>query len=273
MNLTDSLCVITGAGSGIGRATATAFAQRGARLVISDVDWARLDQVARELGPAVVLARTLDVGDRAQVAALAADVHALQPAADVVVNNAGVGQEGGILDTSLDDWDHTLRVNLMGVVYGCHYFVPAMVARGRGHVINLSSVLGYHAAPRVVAYQASKFGVLGLTLSMRAELAATGVHATAICPGMIATAIIDGTRFAGADAETARSRVAAQFRQRGLPPSAVADAIVDCVGKDVAVRPVGRDAWAAYGLRLAPQVVGDRINGFITRQLQKARGR
>jgi NAD(P)-dependent dehydrogenase (short-subunit alcohol dehydrogenase family) len=271
MNLTDSLVVVTGAGSGIGRATAAAFAKRGARLVVSDVDPARLDDVARELGGAVMLAKAVDVGDRVQVAALAAAVHAIQPAADVLVNNAGVGQEGGILDTSLDDWDFTLRVNLMGVVYGCHYFVPAMVARGRGHVVNLSSVLGYHAAPRVVAYQASKFGVLGLTLSMRAELATTGVHATAICPGMIATAIIDRTRFAGANPETARSRVAAEFHKRGLPPTAVADAIVDAVGKDVAVRPVGRDAWAAYGLRLAPRLIGDRINGYIPRQMQKAR--
>ena len=114
----------------------------------------------------------------------------------------GTGFDNGVInaaDTTLDAGEKvTLRVNLMGVVHGCHYFVPAMVERGHGHVVNISSVLGYHGAPRVVAYQASKFAVLGLTLSMRAELASTGVHATAICPGMIATAIIDRTRFAGA---------------------------------------------------------------------------
>lgn len=272
MKLEDSLCVVTGAGSGIGRATSQALARRGARLAISDVDEARLAAVKAELGAAVVLAKQVDVGERAQVAAFAADVHAIQPAADVVINNAGVGQEGGILDTALDDWDFTLRVNLMGVVYGCHHFVPAMVARGRGHVVNLASVLGYYPAPRVIAYQASKFAVLGLTLSMRAELIGTGVHATAICPGMIATAIIDRTRFAGRDdAERARTRVAAEFEKRGAQPSTVADAIVGALGKDVAIRPVGRDAWAAYGaMRLAP-MLSDRVGKFITQRLQRAR--
>ena len=274
MNLQDSLCVVTGAGSGIGRATATAFAKRGARVVISDVDEARLAEVARELGGAVALAHRVDVGDRDAVAAFAAEVHRLQDGVDVLVNNAGVGQEGGILDTSLADWDFTLRVNLMGVVYGCHHFVPAMVRRGRGHVVNLSSVLGYHATPRVVAYQASKFAVLGLTLSMRAELEPTGVRATAICPGMIATAIIDGTRFSASDAAKARAQTAATFKARGLPPSAVADAIVGVLGKDVAIRPVGGDAWAGWAMaRLAPRLVGDRVTRFIKGRVDQARAR
>ncbi len=272
MKLSDSLCVVTGAGSGIGRATAQAFAKRGARLVISDIDPARLDDVARELGAAVVLARQVDVGDRTAVAALATAVHAIQPGVDVLVNNAGVGQQGGILDTSLDDWDFTLRVNLMGVVYGCHYFVPAMVARGRGHVVNVSSMLGFFAAPRVVAYQASKFAVLGMTLSMRSELAGTGVRATAICPGLIATAIIGGARFAATDdVETTRASVAEQFHKRGAAPSTVADAIVAAIGKDVAVRPVGPDAWASWGVaRLMPRL-GDRIGKLITSRLDKTR--
>jgi len=271
MNLRDSLCVVTGAGSGIGRATATALARRGARVVIADLDGARLAEVTRELGDAVVLSRQVDVGDRAQVADLAGAVHAIQHGVDVLVNNAGVGQEGGILDTTLDDWDFTLRVNLMGVVYGCHYFVPAMVARGRGHVVNLSSVLGYYATPRVIAYQASKFAVHGLTLSMRAELAGSGVNVTAICPGMIATAIIDRTRFAGSAAETARARVADVFQRRGEKPSVVAEAILGVVGKDVAVRPVGRDAWAGWGVsRLVPRL-GDRIGKAIAGRLKQAR--
>ncbi|MBK9035709.1 MAG: SDR family NAD(P)-dependent oxidoreductase [Myxococcales bacterium] len=271
MNLDNALCVVTGAGSGIGRATAAALAARGARLVISDIDQARLDDVARELGAAVVLARVVDVGDRAQVAALAEACHAIQPGVDVLVNNAGVGQAGGVLDTSLDDWDFTLRVNLMGTVYGCHYFVPAMVARGRGHVVNVSSMLGFMPSPWVIAYQASKFAVLGLTLSMRSELAGSGVRATAICPGMINTAIVDDTRFSARN-QGLRGPVAQSFSDRGWPPSRVADAIVGVLGTDTAVRPVGPEAWFAWGLtRLAPRLISDRLTRLMTRRLEKHR--
>jgi len=265
MRFDDQLVVITGAASGIGKATAHAFAAGGARLALSDVDAARLDAVAAELGKAVVLARRVDVGDRAQMAAFADEVHALGPAADVVVNNAGVGQQGGVLDTSLDDWDWTLRVNLMGVVHGCHFFTPKMVERGRGHVVNLSSVLGLYAPPTSIAYTASKFAVLGLTLSMRGELAGTGVRATAICPGMIDTSIVADGRFApGRD--RFKEVVGRQFKKRGYPPAVVASAIVDAIGKDVAVRPVTREAWALYGLtRFAPRAVGDALGKAFTR--------
>ena len=271
MNLDNALCVVTGAGSGIGRATAAALAARGARLVISDIDAARLDAVAAELGPAVVLARRVDVGDREQVAALAEACHTIQPGVDVLINNAGVGQSGGILDTPLADWDFTLRVNLMGVVYGCHYFVPAMVARGRGHVVNLSSMLGFYPTPRVIAYQASKFAVLGLTLSMRAELAGTGVHATAICPGMIDTAIIETGRFTETDGKLREA--ALRTFKKGWSPTRVASAIVDAIGTRPAVRPVGPEAWAALGVvRLAPRFVADGLTRLAQKRIAKMRG-
>lgn len=271
MKLDGALAVVTGAGSGIGRATAVALAAKGARVVITDVDRARLDAVATELGAAVALAEVVDVGDRAAMAALAEACHRLQPGVDVLVNNAGIGQSGGILDTPLADWDQTLRVNLMGVVYGCHYFVPAMVARGRGHVVNLSSMLGFFPTARVVAYQASKYAVLGMTLSMRAELAATGVRATAICPGMINTAIIDGGLFA--QGEGLRAAARRQF-QKGWPPTRVADAIVSVLGTDTAIRPVGPEAWAAWGLeRLAPRALGDRVKRRMQAQVDKLVGR
>ena len=269
MKLDNALCVVTGAGSGIGRATAVALAQRGARLVLTDIDLHRLDTVSRELGAAVVLAKVVDVGDRVQMAALAEECHQLQAGVDVLINNAGVGQASGILDTSLADWDQTLRVNLMGVVYGCHFFVPAMVARGRGHVVNLSSMLGFFPTPRVIAYQASKFAVLGLTLSMRTELAGTGVNATAICPGLINTSIIDTGMFADAELRPAAQK---QF-QKGWPPSRVAAAIVAALGTNAAVRPVGPEAWLAWGVeRMAPRFVGDQIGRAMQRRLAKLRG-
>ena len=141
MKLQDKLVVVTGAGSGIGRATAQAFAAEGARVAVCDVDQARLDTLAAELGARVVLARKVDVADRAQMAAFAGEVHAHDAAVDVVVNNAGVAVGASFLDTSLDDWDWLLGVNLRGVVHGCHFFAKPMVAAGRrGHVVNVSSL-------------------------------------------------------------------------------------------------------------------------------------
>ena len=269
MDLTDQLVVVTGAGGGIGRATAHACAARGARLAICDVDRARLDAVAAELGRRCVLATAVDVGDRALMAAFAEQVHALQPAADVVVNNAGIGYQGGLLRASLDDWDHVLRINLMGVIHGCHFFTPAMAARGRGHVVNVSSVLGFYPAPGLAPYVVSKFGVLGLTLAMRPELEIKGVRATAICPGLIATGIIDTARFASFDAK-ARARAAKEFRERGTAPEVVADAIVGVLGTDTAVRPVARDAWVGWAVsRWVPRLVGDRLGRMAARRLAR----
>lgn len=249
--------VITGAGSGIGRATALAFAQQGARIALCDVDRGRVDAVARELGKErVVVASVVDVADRAQMKAFADEVHAQVAAADVVVNNAGVGIGGSFLETSLDDWDWLLGINLRGVVHGCHFFIPKMVERGQGgHVANLSSILGIYPAPGATPYIASKFAVLGLSQSLRAELAPHHIGVTAICPGLIATSIISGSRM-GKDMEHRRSKILDTFAKRGASPTIVADAIVDSVRTNPAVRPVGRDSWALSTLmRVAPRTV------------------
>jgi NAD(P)-dependent dehydrogenase (short-subunit alcohol dehydrogenase family) len=263
MKLDGSLVLVTGAGSGIGRATALAFAQRGARLVVCDVDADRTGEVADELGARCALARPVDVGDRAAMAAFADEVHRLG-VVDVLVNNAGVAVGGGILDTPLEAWDWLLRVNLMGVIHGCHHFVPPMAARRAGHVVNVSSMFGYLAPPGVIAYVASKFGVLGLSLSMRAELAGQGVGVSAICPGMIATNIVNGSRLAPTMGPL-RDRVAQTFARRGAPPVKVAEAIVAAVRANRPVVPVAPEAWLAWGLtRLAPSLgvfLGSRLHG------------
>jgi NAD(P)-dependent dehydrogenase (short-subunit alcohol dehydrogenase family) len=261
--------VITGAANGIGRATAAAFARRGARLFLCDLDQAGLESIRAELGDQVELAEVVDVGDRAAMKRFAEAVHGRVPAADVLVNNAGIGQSGGILETPLEHWDRVLRVNLLGVVHGSHFFAPPMVARRSGHIVNLSSMLGLYATPESVAYVATKFAVLGMTLSMRSDLASKGVRATAICPGLIATDIIDRTSFAP-EREDMRSRAAKVFKSRGTPPAAVAQAIVDVIGTDTAVRPVTTEAWVAWGVtRFAPRPVLDAIGRLAGRMQQR----
>jgi NADP-dependent 3-hydroxy acid dehydrogenase YdfG len=224
MKLADSTVVVTGAGSGIGRATALAFAQHGARIAACDVDQPRLDALAAELGDRALVVRRVDVADRAQMAAFADAVHAAVPAADVVVNNAGVAVGGNFVDVGLDDWDWLLGVNLRGVVHGCHFFVRPMVARRTGHIVNISSIFGIFPAPNCTAYVASKFAVLGFSQSLRTELAPHGVGVTAICPGMIATAIAADSRMAG-DFRERKAMVVDRFK-KGAPPSRLAEVVL-----------------------------------------------
>jgi short-subunit dehydrogenase len=199
------------------------------------------------------------------MAAFAAAVHALVPAADVVVNNAGVAVSGAFLDTSLDVWVWLLGINLRGVVHGCHFFVPRMVERGGGHVVNISSILGIYPAPNVTAYVASKFAVLGFSQSLRAELEPHRIGVTAICPGMIATAIIADGRMSG-DIGTRKASMMERFRTKGAPPEKVAQTILEAVRTNPAVRTVGRDAWAIHQLtKLAPQTL-QRLGNTLQRR-------
>jgi NADP-dependent 3-hydroxy acid dehydrogenase YdfG len=270
MKLADKVVVVTGAGSGIGRATALAFATEGARIAACDVDQARLDALATELGARALLVRKVDVSDRAQMQAFADAVHAVAPAADVIVNNAGVAIGGTFLDTSLDDWDWLLGINLKGVVHGCHFFVPKMVERGQGgHVINISSILGIYPAPNVTAYVASKFAVRGFSESLRVELAPHRIGVTAICPGMINTAIVADGRM-NAHIATRREKMVATFAARGAPPALVAREILDAVRTNPAVRPVGRDAKViAAFTRFAP-LITTKLGSVIAKRLAPA---
>jgi NAD(P)-dependent dehydrogenase (short-subunit alcohol dehydrogenase family) len=139
-NLRGSTVLVTGAGSGIGRELALLAARRGADLVICDVDepgLAEVETAVRDLGGRV-LARRVDVASRDQMRDFAEAVQAEAGPVDLLVNNAGVGLGAGFLDTELEDWDWVLAVNVLGVVHGCHFFVPTMVERGAGgHVVNL----------------------------------------------------------------------------------------------------------------------------------------
>lgn len=150
----DKVVVITGAASGIGKATARAFAQKGADLVIADKNALRLKEAAKEISApgARVLTRQVDVSDKKQVASLATFVIAERGHVDILMNNAGVGVGGSLLDTRLEDFEWIFSINYWGVLYGLKYFLPHMIARKYGHVVNIASAAGLCSIPAMSAY-------------------------------------------------------------------------------------------------------------------------
>jgi NAD(P)-dependent dehydrogenase (short-subunit alcohol dehydrogenase family) len=251
--LDGKTALVTGAASGIGRASALAFARRGADLVICDIDEAGLAETAetiRGLGRAVQAER-VDVADAAAMEAFAASVHARLEAVDLLMNNAGVAIGGDFLDTSLSDWDWIVGINLKGVVYGCHFFVPRMVQRKRGgHVVNVSSAAGYTPTSALAAYNATKYAVLGLSEALWDELRPHGIGVTAVCPGIIDTPITRSARLVGAmDKPAMRQEMVTRYQRRGYGPDRVAENVLKAIQRNRLVAPISPEAWGLYYLK------------------------
>ncbi|WP_436772607.1 SDR family oxidoreductase [Yinghuangia sp. YIM S09857] len=260
---TGQLAVVTGAGSGIGRATALSLAEAGARLVLVDRDGAsatRTADLAEVLGAAEVFAAKVDVSDPAAMEQLAGKVKAAHGVPDLVVNNAGIGIAGSFLETTPEEWKRTLDVNLWGVIHGCRLFGAMMVERGQGgHIVNTASAAAFQPSRSLPAYSTSKAAVLMLSECLRAEFAAYGIGVTAVCPGFVATGITGATRFVGTSADQERSlreKTTKAYKRRGYPPEKVADAILRAVAENTAVRPVTPEARAARAAsRFTPRVL------------------
>lgn len=260
----DTLVSVTGAASGIGRATALAFAAQGAEVVVSDIDEAGAKATAAEIAErgGVAHAYALDVADADAVERFVDEVCAAHGVPDVVVNNAGIGHGGNFLDTPADRFDRVLDVNLGGVVNCCRSFARRLVERGTGgHVVNVASMAAYSPAGSMNAYATSKAAVFMFSDCLRAELSSAGIGLTTICPGVIDTNIVDTTHFdvpahKQADVEARRAQIKKSFQARRYGPEKVAKAIVSAVAKNQAVRPVTPEAYAAYGIsRLMPSVL------------------
>jgi len=190
--------VITGAASGIGLSMARAFADAGMSLVLADIEADRLNGVVagfHNAGHAVLGVRT-DVTDESQIQALADAAIAEFGAVHVVANNAGVGIGGAVDEMSLDDWRWIIDVNLWGVIYGVRTFLPLLKAQGEGHITATSSVAGLLAGPALGAYNVSKYGVVGLMETARAELDLENspVRASVLCPGPVDTNVVRAER-------------------------------------------------------------------------------
>lgn len=219
-SLAGKTAVITGAGSGIGRATALLFAREGASVHVADRDGERVAAVVSEIGDAAT-SHTVDVTDAAAVERLA-DAAFAAGRVDVVMNNAGIGHAGPTADTPLEDWRAVVEVNIMGVVHGVHAFVPRLLAQtGRADIVNTASMAGLVAVARMAPYVMSKHAIVGLSESLHAELSSQGIRVTALCPGVIDTAIVAEATTRG-DMAASAPRAIEFYRRRGASPDVVA---------------------------------------------------
>ncbi|MFF0490226.1 SDR family NAD(P)-dependent oxidoreductase [Nocardia sp. NPDC004068] len=224
----DAKAVVTGAGSGIGRAFALEIAARGGEVVCADIDAERAAETVRLIAdrhgrPAH--AYRCDVADRDDMESLALHAELIFGGPPtLVVNNAGVGIGGKpVGEIGFDDWRWALGINLWGVVHGCEIFAPRLRAAGRGGIVNVASAAGFAAAPGMAAYNVSKAGVLSLSETLAAELAGTDVAVTVLCPTFVKTNVVRDGRITSGSSNLAESLM----RRTGFAPERVARDALD----------------------------------------------
>ena len=227
-------CLITGAASGIGRATAVAAAREGAELFLTDIQGEALQAAADEIraaGGTVSLARPADVSDYDSVVALAEEIHGAHGSMDVVMNIAGISTWGSVDRLTHEHWRRQVDVNLMGPIHVIECFVPPMIETGRGgHLVNVSSSAGLFGFPWHAAYSAAKFGLRGISEVLRFDLRRHGIGVTLVCPGAVATPLAGTVQIVGVDRENPRVRkLVERFERRAKSPEQAAASILSGV--------------------------------------------
>jgi NAD(P)-dependent dehydrogenase (short-subunit alcohol dehydrogenase family) len=276
-SLDGRLCLITGAASGIGRATAVAAGRAGARLVLTDVNASALDAVAGELGEAAVAHRALDVTDFDAVRAFAGETQAAHGSLDVLANVAGISTWGAVERLTHEQWRRTIDIDLMGPVHVIECFVPEMVKAGRGgHLVNVSSAAGLLGFPWHAPYSAAKFGLRGISEVLRFDLRRHGIGVTLVCPGGVDTPLVETVDIAGIDPAALRnSNLSERFRRHAKTPEQVAERILDAVVRNRYLVYTSKDIRMLHLLervfppayRLAMRVANDRLVGALEKRI------
>ncbi|MDD9942228.1 MAG: SDR family NAD(P)-dependent oxidoreductase [Myxococcales bacterium] len=251
-DLRNRVAVVTGAASGIGRATALALAREGCDVAVADIDGEGAGRTADEVR---LLGRhasawTVDVADKAAMRRFADDVVAEHGAVHVLVNNAGVSVAGTFEEQSLEDFEWIFGINFWGVVYGCKFFLPHIKRQSEGHIVNVSSVFGLAGFPTQSSYCATKFAVRGLSESLWVELRDSNIRVTSVHPGGVKTNIARSSR---ASSDDHRDINIAELDRIGVAPEEAAEQIVRAIKANKQRALVARGARAIeYAKRLAP---------------------
>ena len=259
-NLNGRVAVVTGAANGIGRALALGLWNKGCHLALVDLDQdalASLRLVLTRSGRGqIATTHIANVGDRVRMEELAREVVAVHGAVHLLINNAGVAHEAAFPQTSLDDWERIVGVNLWGVIYGCHFFMPHLAKVDRGHIVNLSSLLGIVAMPGQSAYCATKFAVCGLSESLWEELRPTSVGLTVVHPAAVATDIMK--RGSGDDPELLQ-RISRWYEHHAISPERAAAQIIRAIEKGTPRLLVTKEALLADFVKRLMPVTGNKL--------------
>lgn len=228
-HLENKTAVITGAGGGIGEGIAKAAAAAGMNVVVSDIRLDSAQRVAAEIGDAAIAVQT-DVSDLASVQALADAAEAAFGDVHLLCNNAGVWVGALMKDADMKDWDWMIKVNYYGVIHGVKTFLPKMLARGEGHIVNTSSMGGLLAGPPEGLYCTTKFAIMGLSEALLLESAGDGIGVSVLCPGLVDTGLIKNATARPADlVSDVKHDVVAPDVASGLSPQDVGNRVIDAV--------------------------------------------
>ena len=273
-------CFITGAASGIGRATALRLAELGAELYLTDRNEEGLAETvadARALGAAVPEHRSLNIADYDEVAAFGADIHARHGAMDIVMNIAGVSAWGTVDQLSHEQWRKMVDINLMGPIHVIETFLPPMVAGRRGgHLVNVSSAAGIVALPWHAAYSASKYGLRGVSEVLRFDLARHKIGVSVVVPGAVKTGLVNTVEIAGVDREDPHvEKWVGRFAGHAVSPEKAADKILAGVARNRYLVYTSGDIRALYAFKrlawLPYSVAMRQANVLFSRALRPGR--
>ncbi|MGW0245448.1 SDR family oxidoreductase [Nocardia goodfellowii] len=274
--------LVTGAASGIGRATALAAAGAGAELVLTDINAAGLAETGaliRSAGGAVLTARALDITDYDAVTAFAEEVHAAHGSLDIVMNVAGHSIWGTVENLEHQHWRRMVEVNLMGPIHVIESFVPEMVRAGRGGaLVNVSSAAGLIALPWHAAYSAGKYGIRGVSEVLRFDLEPHGISVHLVAPGAVNTPLVRSFELVGIDKEEPRvARLTTEFTKHAVPPEKVARAILTGIERNRFLVYSSPDIrfgyWWARKFALPYEFVIRRMSARFNRLLSASRAR
>jgi NAD(P)-dependent dehydrogenase (short-subunit alcohol dehydrogenase family) len=259
-DIRGKVAVVTGAASGIGRATAVALAREGARVAIADVDRAGLAETATRVKAVGgdVSTYLLDVSSREAVYAFAQEIEAQFGGADIVINNAGVAQVATVEELAYEDFEWVMNIDFWGMVYGTKAFLPQLRKKGAGHIVNVSSIFGLFAVPSQAAYNSAKFAIRGFTEALRHEMRGSGIEVACVHPGGIKTNIMRNARFLQSVQTTVREQAATGFDKLArTTPDQAAQTIIKGIKKNKPRILIGMDARLLdWFIRLLPASYG-----------------